>query len=271
MALIIKEKSGSFNNYFEFLELPILKLEDTGSSRLSINKILIPRGEIISIESSLEDVSWIHILTGKGKFSGQEVSDKNICFIPQNNSEIFEAIENTMLLKCSVNDFRRFEKIDHEPNTDIKIINWQNEPVLQSEHDFRERIYVGTKNLWDTNAIKGEIILYPPNTKAPAHHHEGAEHFQYIMSGEGTAFINNKEVTLRAGDVVYNFENEIHWFENRTMGSFSFVEFFVPGECKTIWASDEKVCTWLPTNKDFNGKTPVRTIQKHIHGAKIDI
>jgi len=31
------------------------------------------------------------------------------------------------------------------------------------------------------------------------------------------------------------------------------------------------VCTWLPTNKDFNGKTPVRTIQKHIHGAKIDI
>jgi hypothetical protein len=42
-----------------------------------------------------------------------------------------------------------------------------------------------------------------------------------------------------------------------------FVEFFVPGEYKTIWAPGAAVCTWLPTGRDIQGQKPAREIQAH--------
>jgi hypothetical protein len=42
-----------------------------------------------------------------------------------------------------------------------------------------------------------------------------------------------------------------------------FVEFFVPGEYKTIWAPGEAVCTWLPSGRDILGRKPAREIAAH--------
>jgi hypothetical protein len=42
-----------------------------------------------------------------------------------------------------------------------------------------------------------------------------------------------------------------------------FVEFFVPGEYKTIWAPGAAVCTWLPTGRDISGRKPAREIRAH--------
>ena len=43
----------------------------------------------------------------------------------------------------------------------------------------------------------------------------------------------------------------------------AFVEFFVPGEYKTIWAPGAAVCTWLPSGRDISGRKPVLKIQAH--------
>jgi hypothetical protein len=40
-----------------------------------------------------------------------------------------------------------------------------------------------TPKLAGTKAIKGEMIIYPPGTAAANHHHEGAEHFMYVLRG----------------------------------------------------------------------------------------
>jgi hypothetical protein len=42
-----------------------------------------------------------------------------------------------------------------------------------------------------------------------------------------------------------------------------FVEYFVPGECTTVWAPGASVCTWQPTGKDIRGRKPVREIRAH--------
>ena len=53
---------------------------------------------------------------------------------------------------------------------------------------------------------------------------------------------------------------------NETNETFSFVEFFVPGPCKTVWTPGADVCAWLPTGKDVAGRVPVRDIAYHVHG-----
>ena len=66
--------------------------------------------------------------------------------------------------------------------------------------------------------------------------------------------------------MLYNYENEIHAFINEGKEDFVFVEFFVPGSCETVWVPDAKLCAWLPTGADKQGRKPVREIAYHVHG-----
>ena len=92
-----------------------------------------------------------------------------------------------------------------------------------------------------------------------------------IISGEINAVLEGVEYKLKPFDLVYNFENENHWFYNSSNSECHFVEFFVPGHSKTVWSSDAKVCTWSPTGSNFIGGIPSRNIEKHIHGEGKDI
>ena len=122
------------------------------------------------------------------------------------------ATEDLEILATTVPDATRFDPDLAGKPPGIGIVDWSREPVLQSEHDTRQRIYVTTPGLAGTGAIKAEIITYPPGAAAPEHHHEGAEHFQYVLSGAGTAVLNGRYQPLAAGDILYNFENELHYF-----------------------------------------------------------
>jgi len=115
------------------------------------------------------------------------------------------------------------------------------------------------------------MIRYPSGTQAPAHHHEGAEHFQYVLKGNCTALLGGETSTLSAGDVLYNYEMEVHSFINDGDEEFVFVEFFIPGSCKTIWAPGANPCAWLPTGADIMGRSPSRDISYHVHGEDKDI
>ena len=70
---------------------------------------------------------------------------------------------------------------------------------------------------------------------------------------------------------VANFENEVHWFDNREADLFSFVEYFIPGKYRTIWVKKEKVCTWSPTGQNFDGGKPTRYIEGHRSDDKVEL
>jgi quercetin dioxygenase-like cupin family protein len=145
----------------------------------------------------------------------------------------------------------------------FKIVDWTREPVLDSEHDARKRIYMVTPKLFGTKAIKGEMIIYPPGTQASNHHHEGAEHFMYVLKGNGTAYANESPIPVRKGDLIYYDDRERHYLRSEGNEEMAFVEFFVPGEYKTIWAPGAAICTWSPTGRSISGTPPVREIAKH--------
>src|SRR5690606_35700204 len=127
----------------------------------------------------------------------------------------------------------------------------------------RKRIYLVTPKLFGTTAMRGEMIIDPPGTSAPDHHHEGAEHFMYFLRGRGTAWANGKPFPVRGGDVVWYPDLERHYLKADSVEGMAFVEFFVPGVYKTIWADPSQVCTWLPTGRDIEGRLPVREIKAH--------
>ena len=149
--------------------------------------------------------------------------------------------------------------------SDLRVVNWGNEPVLKSEHDDRKRVYLLSDSLVGTDSVKGELIVYPQSTSCPEHYHMGAEHYQFITSGSVFAVLDGEEKELNKFDLLYNFENEKHWFYTKD-DQCKFVEFFVPGENKTIWTQTTNVCTWSPIGTDIRGKSPSRHIEKHVHG-----
>ena len=235
--------------------------------RMTLEVLNMDRNSEFVIENSETSVSWVQILEGEINIDQHSLSKEHLVFFPLYFSSKIKAKSNSKIVYVSIPNAKSFdESLEFNEQKSMQIINWFKEPVLNSEFDNRKRIYVMSEALANTSVAKGEIIIYPPNTSAPEHHHVGAEHFQFMMSGEAIAVLEGQEHKLEAFDLLYNFENENHYFYNNSNSEFVFVEFFVPGDYKTIWSKNANVCTWLPTGKNYLGDTPSRNIEKHVAG-----
>jgi quercetin dioxygenase-like cupin family protein len=198
-----------------------------------------------------------------------ELGPTHIVFLPPGFSGTLHAADSAALLYAQVPDAQRFDAKFDPGALSLKVVDWMREPVLDSQHDARKRVYVVTPKLFGTRAIKGEMIIYPPGTQAANHHHEGAEHFMYVLRGRGTAFANEQPIPVRKGDLIYYGERERHYLKSEGVEDMVFVEFFVPGEYTTVWAEGAPVCTWMPTGRDLRGGKPAREIRGHSSAAAV--
>lgn len=275
MTLLIK---GTNINSYELKagvqQKLLLNRHETGDSRLEIKKIIIEPSCEVELNLEKDSLNWLHalsngILVNSTNFdTGMLKVIKGGTYLVVSNSSA-KVVE---LLICTVPRVNRFMNEGEQIPFDTHTIDWSVEPVLLSEFDSRKRIYLASPGLWQgVSCVKGEMIIYPKGGTAPLHHHENAEHFQYILEGTGTAFFNNTEHTVEQGDILYFFENEVHAFENNKSENFVFVEFFIPGNYKTIWLENANVCTWIPTGKDIKGRKASRHIEKHVAGEGSNI
>ncbi len=252
----------------------LLSPENTGSDNVLLDLLTLEQG--MGFDMGLNDgtFGWLQVLDGAGSLAGydQDLEANGVTYLPLGYAGTFSATTNgTRLMMATVPEAIRFDPNVADTPLELRTTDWSHEPVLQSEHDARTRIYMATRTLTGTSAYRGEMIRYPSGTQAPAHHHEGAEHFQYVLKGNCTALLGGETSTLRAGDVLYNYEMEIHSFINDGDEELIFVEFFIPGSCKTIWAPGANPCAWLPTGADIMGRPPSRDISYHVHGEDKDI
>ena len=252
----------------------LLNRHETGDSRLEINKYIVDSEAEIELNLEKDSLSWFHALTEGIKIDSVTLDKQSLLVLKGDNKTVIQNSGSSIaeILLCTVPKVSRFlgagEAIPFKKHS----IDWSVEPVLLSEFDSRKRIYLASPGLWQgLSCVKGEMIIYPRGGTAPLHHHENAEHFQYIMEGTGTVTFDNSEHIVEKGDILYFFENEVHAFENKDADEFVFAEFFVPGSYKTIWAKDANVCTWLPTGKDLRGRKAARHIEKHVAGEGTDI
>ncbi len=245
----------------------LLDDKTTSNDNIRLQRWQIRPGGSIPVTVTNIDLTWLQVLEGNVNLSGTKgplsLSNVHLVVLPPDFSGTLTSKSGAVLLHAKVPDAARFDPAFSVTPPPFGCIDWTLEPVLNSEHDARKRIYFITPKLFGTKALAGELIIYPPGTEASNHHHEGAEHFQYIIKGKGTVFSNEEPHQIRTGDVIYNYEKERHYFRCGRDEEMLFVEFFVPGEFKTIWEDNSPICAWLPTGKNITGGTPIRKIAAH--------
>jgi len=245
-------------------------------ARVKGTKVLLDRwtlgpGAMIELGLAPRDLAWFQLLEGEANLAGaadsQTLTPSQVAFLPPGFRGTLAAHNDAVVLYAEVPDAARFDPQLVAQPPQLRIVDWTHEPVLASEHDARKRIYLATPKLFGTRAIRGEMIIYPPGTEASNHHHEGAEHFMYVLAGSGTAWANEQPFHVKKGDLIWYADRERHYLRNEGDENMVFVEFFVPGEYKTVWAPGAAVCTWHPTGRDMQGRKPAREIQAHRSGT----
>ena len=245
----------------------LLDDKTTSNDNVRLQRWRIGPGGSMPVTVAMTDLTWMQVLEGEVELDGTQgqhtLSNVHLVVLPPGFSGTLTSEVGAVLLHAEVPDAARFDPAFAVKPPSFGCVDWTEEPVLNAEHDARKRIYFVTPKMFGTKALAGELIIYPPGTEASNHHHEGAEHFQYIVKGSGTVFSNEEPHAIRADDVIYNYEQERHYFRCSDDEEMLFVEFFVPGEFKTIWANNAPICAWVPTGKNITGGTPTREIAAH--------
>lgn len=240
-------------------------------TKILLDRVSLAPGAEFTIRVATSSLVWFQMLGGSATLTRGDatdaLTDAHIVFLQPGFAGTLQSTVGATLLYAEVPDAARHDAAFARNPPRFRIVDWTREPVLDSQHDARKRIYVVTPKLFGTTAIKGEMIIYPPGTVAANHHHEGAEHFMYVIDGRGTAFANERPIPVRKGDLIYYDDRERHYLRSEGDVELRFVEFFVPGEYKTIWAPGAPVCTWLPTGRNIRGEKPAREIKAHAGDA----
>jgi quercetin dioxygenase-like cupin family protein len=240
--------------------LTTARVKDTS---VLLDRLTLAPGGGVDLAVAPTSLAWCQVLSGDVALAGAgRLTQDHVVFLPSGFAGRLTSQAGAALLYAEVPQAARFDRAAANPPA-LRIVDWTREPVLDSQHDARRRIYLVTPKLFGTKAIKGEMIIYPPGTNSANHHHEGAEHFMYILSGRGTAWASERPFPVRAGDVVWYPDRERHYLKSDDDSEMRFVEFFVPAEFATIWVNPAEVCTWLPTGRDIRGDKPAREIAAH--------
>lgn len=270
MAFVIRGDSAPVRELAAGVHVTELLSDDQlTDGRIRINRVQLATGARFPMSTGPDELAWVQPLAGSATWTSangttRELATDHVLMLARGAGGELTTTSEADLFIARVPRAADYDQTLAE-HTEV-LVDWSTEPVLNSQHDSRKRIYLASPGLWGTHAVKGEMIIYPPGASGAEHHHEGAEHFQFITKGQGTAVVQGEEIQLAEGDLLYNFENELHRFYNESDADMVFVEFFVPGESSTVWVPGADVCTWSPTGVDSRGREPARQLAHHVHG-----
>jgi quercetin dioxygenase-like cupin family protein len=245
----------------------LLTKDRVSGTRILLDRLTLRPGGAARLAVPAQGLAWFQMLEGEAAL-GQDthratLTDAHVAFLPPGYTATVTSESGGVLLYGEIPDAASLDPGITTSPPAFRVVDWTREPVLDSEHDARKRIYLVTPKLFGTKAVKGEMIIYPPGTAAANHHHVGAEHFMYVLRGHGTVYANEKPFAVRKGDVIYYPDLERHYLEAAPDEELVFAEYFAPGEFKTVWVDDSEICTWKPTGRDIRGQTPAREIKAH--------
>ena len=241
-----------------------------------LDRLTISPGGHKALAIAPSELAWFQMIDGTAtmRTAGRKLSitANHIGLLPPGFEGTLVSDAGATLLLALVPNVESLDptiSIDPPP---FRVIDWQDEPLLQSEHDARRRIYIVTSKMFGTRAIRGEMIIYPPGTECPVHNHQGGAHFMFFLAGQGVCYAGADQImAVRPGDVVYYHDLEPHWVKGGTDGDLIFSEFFVPSAVATVWADPSNACTWIPTGVNHRGGRPSRVIEKHAHSHLADV
>ncbi|RAI35834.1 cupin domain-containing protein [Rhodoplanes serenus] len=244
--------------------------------RFTLDRLTLAPGASVRLAVDDDALAWFQMLDGRATLSfGDDtasVETTHIGLLPPGFDGTLASEGGATLLRAVVPDAVTLDPAVVANPPPFRLVDWREEPLLKSEHDARQRIYIVTPKMFGVRAIRGEMIIYPPGTECPVHHHEGGAHFMYFLTGNGTCWAGADQVmAVEPGDLVYYHDREPHWVKGGDAGDMIFSEFFVPSAVATVWADPSKICTWVPLGVNHRGGAPSRTIERHAHGPTAEV
>lgn len=244
----------------------LLNAQRVPASKVEVERISLATNGTCDLTLPAGALGWLAVLQGRVSITHvhaqRELTETHVALLPVGAHAALASSNGAELLYAIIPDVATLDPKLNAQAVSFSVVDWGVEPLLDSKNDKRKRIYLATPKLTGTKAMKAEMIIYPPQTQGSNHHHEGAEHFMYVIKGETTGFSDEVPHRYVAGDLVYHPDGERH-FSSTGEAGMTFIEFFVPAEYQTVWTDDTKICTWLPTGKNVQGGKPSREIAAH--------
>ncbi len=236
-------------------------------SQCRFDLLTLDAGTSLQIDVARTTLVWGQLLTGSAVLERDNeqtaLGELHVFFLPPGFKGQLKSSDGAQLIRLEILDAVGLDSNLMSIGSEAQFFDLAAEPVLQSQHDERTRIYVATKKLFATTALAGELVIFPAGAVSANHHHVGAEHFQYILRGTGTVFLNETPHRIEPGDLVYKYDEERHYCQNDDEEELAFVEFFVPGKWETVWVDPGRSCTWAPTGENLSGGAASRQIGAH--------
>jgi quercetin dioxygenase-like cupin family protein len=234
----------------------LLTDERVKDTSVLLDRLTLEAGATVRLEISAKSLAWLHLLEGEATISAlytDRMTDSHSVFLPPSFNATLSAGKGASLLYAEIPDAARVDPGFSTSPPLFMLIDWTREPVFESERDARKRVSLVSPKTCGTKAIRIEMVIYPPGSMAPNCHHEGANSFMYFLSGRGTAWANEQPFSVHQGDLICFPDRERHYLKAADTSEMRFLEFYVPGEFKTVWVDPRKISGWLSTGRDIHG------------------
>ncbi len=254
-------------------------VEETG---IRFDRLTLAANASFRFEPSARSMVWFQVLEGHAKLTAEYMdglSDCHSVFLPPAfNATISterrqsfwqwlfhqEDTRGVSLLRAEIPDAGRFDPEFSAKQAHFAVLDWTRELVLQCKNDGRQRVSLLTAETCQTEALKVQMVIYPPGTKSASYRNEGAESFIYLLSGRGTAGTHDQSSSVREGDLVWFRDGEWHRMEAAPDSEMRFLILYAPGVFHTAWEDSSKASAWSPTGLDINGRETARGARERI-------
>jgi hypothetical protein len=159
---------------------PLLNKQRVPGILFELDRLTVQSGGHMALAIAPRELGWFQMIGGTAtiRAAGQlSVTTDHIGLLPPGFEGSLASDAGATLLLASVPNAERLDPTILTGPPSFRVMDWQDEPLLQSEQDARKRIYIVTPKMFGTRAIRGEMIIYPPGTECPVHHHKGGAHF----------------------------------------------------------------------------------------------
>ena len=235
----------------------LLTPERIRGAALQLDRVTLSPGAVLHFNLPRQTLAWLHLLDGEATFKAyytDRLTKEQSVFLPPGFDATLSTEKGATLLYAEIPDARPLDP-DFAKRTPLFIVSdWTCEPVLACETDTRKRVPLVREDICDAEAVKIEMVVYPPNTAAPECRHEGAATVLYVVTGHGTATAGGEAFGVKAGDVVHFADRERHTLRAAGDGEMRFIEFHVPANFNTVWTDPGAKSAWRSTDHDIFGR-----------------
>ncbi|UOU99733.1 cupin domain-containing protein [Chryseobacterium daecheongense] len=107
--------------------------------------------------------------------------------------------------------------------------------MIQSKDNSKHYIWGDHCDSWvlrDSQNLSVKQEKMPSGTSEKFHFHEYAEQFFYILKGEGTFYLDDKKITVKAGESLSILPGFKHYISNETLNDLEFLVISSPSTNK---------------------------------------